>query len=201
MSIMLRKACQDTLEQFGLGSYHVDLNSAKSLSIVAECGKPLVSIHGIRFNRTIPNAEEIEYAAELLDNFMGTHNNLLQDYLKKEATLKKYKLPDSDVYAADVGNEYVRGAGHSKVGTVEYSEGFFDHKLTYHFEKDGKYTFKTTIDDDALDDKFSIESLTKAKCDKKLFNDAKKYLGKYIEKDSMEDELSSLLAEVNECDI
>jgi len=200
MSLLLRKACQDTLESFGLSSYHVDVSSAKSLSIVAECGKPLVSIHGIRFNRVTPNEAEILYAADLLDNFMGTHNNLLQDYLKKEAAYKKYKLPESKVFEASVGSTYVRNIGHRKVGTVEYTEGFFDHKLTYLFEQD-KYRLVTTIDDDELPDDFSISSLTKAKCDTKLFNAAKKYLGKYIEQDRMEDELSDLLSSVNKCDI
>jgi len=200
MSLLLRKACQDILEQFGLGAYHVDLNSSKSLSIVAECGKPLVSIHGIRFNRVIPNQVEIDFAAELLDNFMGTHNNLLQDYLKKEAAFKKFKLPDSEVYEAEVGNSHVRHKGYVKTGTVSYDEGIFNHVLTYFFEED-KHVLKTSINEDKLEDNFSIDSLTKAKCDKPLFTGAKKYLGKWLEKDTMEDELSNLLNQVNQCDI
>jgi len=202
MSLLLRKACQATLEGFGLGAYHVDVNSAKSLSIVAECGKPLVSIHGIRFNRATPNEAEINYASELLDDFMGTHNNLLQDYLKKEVALKKFKLPDSDLYDADVDTTHVRNKGYVKVGTVEYVEGFFEHTISYFFEEeDKKYTLKSSIDEDKLPKDFKIGDLSKAKCDAKLFNAAKKYLSHWVEQDRMENELSTLLSAVNECDI
>lgn len=54
MSLILRKHCQQHLDNVGLTMFHTEINHAKQLSIVGDCGKPLVNISGISFSRTSP---------------------------------------------------------------------------------------------------------------------------------------------------
>ena len=82
MSLMLRKACQDVLNDNNLPNYHVRIDASKCLSIVGPCGKPLLTISGIVFSRTTPTAAEIEYAVELFYSFMEKHEIALNHYIE-----------------------------------------------------------------------------------------------------------------------
>lgn len=198
MSLLLRKNCQPILDGANLAEYHVDIAEQKYLRIVTECGKPLVNIFGIKFNRLSPNEAEIEYATELLDNFMGTHLPLLNEYMEKKEAYKRNRVPKNDDWPVRLFENYQ--SDHRPVAQVEYKEGLFEHSLRYYMD-DGSYTFRSKLLKDQMGEDFSIKHLTDAKCDKKLFNKVKVYLGKYIERDKMEKELNELLSKVAACDI
>ena len=78
MSLMLRKKCEDILNDTFLQSFHADIDlDTRYLRIVSECGKPLVTISGIVFSRVVPTNAEIEYCADLLDVFITKHKKEL----------------------------------------------------------------------------------------------------------------------------
>jgi hypothetical protein len=90
---MLRKACETILEQHRLGKYHARVDSHnKYLLISTECGKPFMTIYGIRFNRDTPTQNEIEYATELLDAALGKHKQDIESYIKLEAKVAKLRV-------------------------------------------------------------------------------------------------------------
>lgn len=94
---MLRKACQDTLDKYGLSMYHTEIGdsgyrgSQKHLKIVGECGKELVTITGITFTRNEPKNAEIDYAVELFGDFMNMHGKLMQNYVTRAKALMRAK--------------------------------------------------------------------------------------------------------------
>lgn len=92
MSLMLRKACQEILDNEGLSQYHAEIGPhRKELQIVTECGQPLVQIWGIRFNKLTPTGNEIEYATELLDAFISTHKKDIIKFITAKKNLGAFK--------------------------------------------------------------------------------------------------------------
>ncbi len=100
MSLILRKECQTPLDTYGLAEYHVRINDNKQLTIVGPCGKPLFSISGIIFSRVTPTLAEIEYAKELLQEFLIKFKQEILDVIKAKSDLFKVQssmteLPDN----------------------------------------------------------------------------------------------------------
>jgi len=94
MSLLLRQACQKSLDDFGLNNYHVRINEhSKTLTVVGECGAELINVHGIRFSRNTPTKDETEYAATLLDAFMGKHGVDVKDFITRNTLLKNTPKP------------------------------------------------------------------------------------------------------------
>lgn len=97
MSILLRKECQPALNSIKLDMLHVDIIS-KILTIVGECGQPILSISGIKFTSMSPKKEEIEYAVELFEKFLSIHVIKLQDLIRAKLAFKLVKEPDIETY-------------------------------------------------------------------------------------------------------
>ena len=90
MSLLLRNACQETMDNAGLGNFHVRTNeNNNTMTIVGECGQPFVSISGIKFARTAPSAAEIPLAVELLEVFLLKHKPDFDAYVRESAKYKK----------------------------------------------------------------------------------------------------------------
>ena len=92
MSLTLRKECQEQLDNAGFQNYHVDIDGSRHLVIVSECGKPLVTVHGVRFSRTQPTGSEIDYAVELLGSFLIKHQGTLAEFINAKREMEE--LPD-----------------------------------------------------------------------------------------------------------
>ena len=89
MSLMLRKKCEDILNDTFLENFHVDIDpDTRYLRIVSECGKPLVTISGIVFSRTTPTNAEIEYCADLLEVFITKHRKELLSVIELQKKVK-----------------------------------------------------------------------------------------------------------------
>jgi hypothetical protein len=83
MSLILRKKCQTILDGNDVDFLHADIDpNGLFLRLVTECGKPIVTIHGVTFSRKSPTNAEVEYAVELLDAFMVKHGDKLREYVK-----------------------------------------------------------------------------------------------------------------------
>ena len=90
MSLLLRKKSQEVLDQFKLSNFHTAIcEHTKFLKIVSECGKPFITIVGIKFNKITPSNAEIDYAAELLISFLNAHIVEIETYLILLAAFKK----------------------------------------------------------------------------------------------------------------
>lgn len=93
MSLMLRKQCQEHLNNCGLGDYHTRIDGNKYLSIVGPCGKPLFNVTGIEFVRNTPTIKEIEFAGDLLEDFCAEHKKSIAIVLKAKTALFNAKIP------------------------------------------------------------------------------------------------------------
>lgn len=118
MSLLLRKECQPVLDEHGLGEYHAAIVGAdgwekfKVLGIVGTCGQEFVKIRGIAFSKINPSAKEIEYAAELLQEFFLTHRKTLEVFLdtqRKYALMKRSNntLKDADGWSTSLSGNSV----------------------------------------------------------------------------------------------
>lgn len=123
MSLLLRKACQPTLDDASLGSFHVRVDeNTKTMTIVGECGQPFVSISGIKFARTSPSAAEMPLAVDLLEIFLVKHKGDFDRYvieLAKYNKIKKVKMK-TDKYDIDT-----HGYGEKMAYTIKFDSGAF----------------------------------------------------------------------------
>ena len=199
MSLILRKGCQDVLDENGMGQFHVDISDGKCLRLVTECGKPLVHIHGIKFNRMVPSEAEIQYAVELFDSFFAKHKNLLQEYIKQHEEYKKQEPKTREGWHVRFyKNSY---SENREVAELEYKEGFFEHQV-WKFLDTGEISVRTSmVRKQDLPSDFSLESLDKVKTDKKLFAEVVKYIEEQLANKQRKEKLDETLALVSACDI
>jgi hypothetical protein len=91
MSLTLRTKCQPILDEHNLHGFHVDVHrEERVLVIVAECGKPLTSIFGIRFSRTAPSNAEINAAVPLFSEFMIRYNHVVHEMWQARIALRSF---------------------------------------------------------------------------------------------------------------
>lgn len=89
---MLRKACQEIINNSNIGDYHARIDAhSKTLIIVGPCGKTLFNIYGIKFGKVIPSMSEIDVAVELLQEFFLSHKDKIANYFAAKKDLKKIK--------------------------------------------------------------------------------------------------------------
>jgi len=138
MSLLLRKDCQDLLNQHGLPEHHADIANSV-LTIKCECGQPFIIVPGISFSRTNPTKAEIAYAVELLGTWLALNKTNIIKYQKLITKFEgkvRPELPESlSVYGG------TRWQGCSNISTrawhYEYKIGAFTVKFTLH-DKAGK---------------------------------------------------------------
>ena len=106
MSIKVRMAIQPILDEAGLSLIHADVRSDGGfprergyLQLVGECGKPYVTLYGIRFSSTNPSNGEVKYVADLVGEFVSKHKEKLREMLslateKRETYLKLEKAKE-----------------------------------------------------------------------------------------------------------
>lgn len=130
MSLLLRKASQDVLNQADLHEYHTDIIH-KVLHIVCECGKPFIIIPGITFNRPNPTKVEIEYAVELLENFLVDNAKAISKYMLLERNFQKIpppKIPKGVELSAGT-NSYYQFGKESYYFILRYTDSMFKVRL------------------------------------------------------------------------
>lgn len=82
MALMLRKACQPILDDADLDCYHADIDdNSKHLCLYTPCGKHFAFVHGVRFGKIAPTIAEIEFATELLEQWLKRNKKTIDDYL------------------------------------------------------------------------------------------------------------------------
>jgi len=98
MSLLLRNACQDTLDNAQLSNFHIRVNEySKAMTIVGECGQPFVSISGIKFARVVPSNAELPLAVELLDAFLMKHKPDFDLYVQELAKFKSLPVVEMEL--------------------------------------------------------------------------------------------------------
>ena len=81
MSLLLRQKTQEALNNIGLTSFHTQITNNKTLEIVTRCGKPFVTIQGIKFNKNSLSLAEIEFASELFTQFLEVNKDKIETYI------------------------------------------------------------------------------------------------------------------------
>lgn len=81
MSLLLRQKTQEALNNIGLTSFHTQINNNKTLEIVTRCGKPFVTIQGIKFNKNSLSLAEIDFASELFTQFLEINKDKIETYI------------------------------------------------------------------------------------------------------------------------
>ena len=177
MSLMLRQACQPLLDELGLDMLHVGIDGDKSLSIVGSCGKPLLSLSGIRFGSFKPSNKEVEYAIHLFNEFLRKEGAKLSVYVvaKQRSTADDViPLPDGCVAAGSY--IYYRNGGHSNILAIY---------------PDGQVTVGIKQSPEVL-----IELMTSS-----LITDALKYFKQAQLQATERETLREMQTELNKCDI
>ena len=192
---MLRKACQDVLDIYQVDDLHASIDYHLKLAIVSECGKPFVTIQGVEFNRQIPTKLEIEYAAELLDNFLATHISDISAYRKRKAIFDK--LPTTPEEGEFVLHGQSNG-NHSADLSVSWESDTFSY-IAY---KSGKLTFNlkgSKVKDETIT--AVIARMKKLKHDPKQVTTAKAIIKKWKKYDEERLFLVNLKTKLSSCNI
>lgn len=199
MSLILRRDCQNILDENGMGQFHVDISDQKHLRVVTECGKPLVNIHGIKFNRAVPSEAEIQYAVELFDTFFAKHRLLFKKFVDKQEEYKQLQPKEKKGWMVTYyNNSWTKSR---PVAELEYEEGFFVHQV-WKFLDTGEVSVRSKmVGKSELPDDFNIESLNHVKCSKKLFDKAVEYVELFVADKNRREELDDILQKVAECEI
>ena len=197
MSLLLRKAGQKVLDQYKLPNFHVGINDHNQMNIQSECGKPFVTIVGIRFNRTTPTAEEIVYATELLDGYMATHIQTMKTYLKAEQSFAKKKAPAFDKqFELNINLNYYNSKTHKHLlrANLLYKDDIL--KITYRTEDN-----KTTITTNLTSERVTTAKVEAFKINKTLRKTALKYLKDHTTYQREKHSLEQLKIKLSACNI
>jgi len=140
MSLILRNKCEEVLEEFQLGDYHARVNDNNNLVVVGVCGKPLFSISGIKFSRSVPSIIEIKFAVDLLRDFCAAHSEAITNVISTKAALIKAKTyEERSNYMVDVQNKSITYTFGDSVklkytpgtGVMEIiGHGYYDQEIT-----------------------------------------------------------------------
>jgi len=198
MSLMLRKSCQEVLDNYGISDLHASMDTYLKLSIVSECGKPFVTIQGVEFTRQIPTKLEIDYATELLDNFLATHIEDIATYRRRKAIFDRQPTKPDD---GDDAEFFLHGQSHGDYRSDLYVSWKTD-SFTYQVNKKDKLHFHIV---DGLtketDITKMIAGMKKLKHDKKQVTAAKKFLKGWVKYDEERVFLVKLKSKLSSCNI
>ncbi len=193
MSIILRQGCQHLLNEMELDFIHTDIQN-KILTIVGECGQPLLPINGIKFGSSNPTKQEIGYAVGLFEKFLEKHGEQLQEFIAEK---KKYKIveapikPDSLKKYPNGGNRYDHTDNDAyRVYNKEY--GFAYNSINKSSNNKNHITF---------DRNSSREEIKAAMEDDVFFEIADKFFKEQNEYTKGATKMNELRNNLNKCDI
>jgi len=187
MSLILRKQCQDVLDTFKLQEYHTAISESQNcLKIVTECGKPLVNIIGIKFNRQQPTIAEIEFAVELLTAFLGTHAPTINSYITKLRAFNKRPRLERKTKDFEIDSPY-----RAESTQCTFKDAPFKFTIN---NKNNKITVNTWGEP-------SPYALTKFKYSPSKEKAARKYLKDLLAYEKDASALEAIKSELSKCDV
>ena len=191
MSLLLRNACQQTMDNAGLGNFHVRTNTTdNTMTIVGECGQPFVSISGIKFARLAPSNAEIPLAVELLEIFLIKHKSDFDLYV---AELAKYaKIPEIK-QNTEAFNIDCNGYRENAYWTVRVRSGCFEVRI----REDG---IIDAIGLNSSNPKFSMLELSKGPNMEHML-EGHQYLKNYLTYFNAGIKIGKLKAKLSKCEI
>ena len=186
MSLKLRKACQSVLDKGSLANYHIRVNeNNRAMTLVGECGKPLVAIYGIKFSSISPSNAEIEYAAELLDAFLTKHLHTIQKAIKAKQAANELKAP------AKPDNVTI-----NRYGSISFTGKHNDIKYGATLSRNGRGQMVVNLTDDLPIEFYDGFTVPKDMID---FADAYHHYSKEVE--TLRDTAQEAAQALNACDI
>jgi hypothetical protein len=183
--LLLRQSCQPLLDSAGLSDLHVSIEN-KCLTIVGSCGKPIVTIGGIKFSRTTVSAEEREFATSLFDKFLIKYNSDIVAFITAKKAFLATKKPELPV-----------GAKTSNFSTsmrfVQWPDiAVSDGKGTINCYEDGRIYFGTAFPYLKMVDNLHLKAIVRASID---------YCKKMTDYSKLESDLAKLQSELANCSI
>lgn len=188
MSLILRTTCQDTLNTYGLGNFHIRINSNHHLTIAAECGKPFVTIQGIQFASGRPTQREIDAAQNLLEEFILTHREIIKTAITcRDAAARAKTIDPEDLVGKDVHfyNDHYRTDLLIKDGIMTWGYDMETSKLTAH-------SIKTTV---------TTAQVNTYKFNTALLKEAKRITKIVLNKNKLEEAMRTSVTALTVCDI
>jgi hypothetical protein len=192
---MLRKASQEILNRFDLDDYHAAIDNNKHMAVVGPCGKPLFHIYGITFNRASPTGAEIEYAVELLNEFLVKHRQTIKDYFKAidkfmNMPIAGKEFPEFDFYA-DVPTQYKKNQGEQNSYRVHLTNEYGD-SISLQLPKD-KWKYNSSG--------YGKPALVELVNTRGLMPKMTKALTMFLKRHEAEEHMNSLLQKLQTCEI
>lgn len=207
MSIKVRMAIQPVLDEAGLSPLHADLHTVNGLQknnyvrLVGECGKPYVTLHGIRFSSTNPPKEEVKYVAGLVEEFVQKHGEKLRTVLSLSQEKEKFNRAVRSATEKLGSREGVKNVMIenfcSKIGrcvSIQFSNG-----STFSHSFGTAETFLSHVDAECVLHQKEIEDCFSYMDDLyPLLSEMVESQNKYLE---IEEKLHAVLKELESCDI
>jgi hypothetical protein len=122
MALMLRKACQPILSEHDLDAYHADLcASSKLFKLYTPCGKTFAIVTGVLFSSLRPTNDEIDFAVELLGDWLIRNQMQIDDYIDAFTKLQIIGEVPNEENGLEIhyDSNYIRAIGQS-VSTVSH---------------------------------------------------------------------------------
>jgi len=195
MSLILRRDCQQLLNDNSMSSAHVAIDTSEKVLVIAgECGKPIVIVHGISFTRLPPTLAEIAYAKDLLEKFLVKYSAAIQKYMVAKTVFNTWdvynKVSDDGTFTINCINNYI--AFSDRKYSITWDDGLFT--IIYN-NKNKLYEINVRNDIEKL------ISLDTFKYNREKAKEAINYLDEYIFYIKEEERLRGMLAKLSQCDI
>jgi hypothetical protein len=197
MALMLRKACQPLLNENDFDGLHADVGTDNFLWIFTPCGRPLMPVHGVRFDRTAPTKQEVAYVPELLQNWLSKNKKQIDTFIDALAQKEKHELSKDDPRFKQFEISYTSGWDAKTQRQKEKrvtQVGVHENNLNWQLTLDGKIFSVTWQDEHNPNSEKSLKLSTT------LRNAALDFAQKVDDNLKYENELTEILSELNSCE-
>lgn len=133
MSLIVREKAQPLLDQAGFSMFHaamkINYNAPNLMLLRTVCGKQVAVIHGVEFSSANPSVKEIEFAVELLGDWLDRNSEKLSTYVDAWIKHEEMEAPPDEL----------EGMKHKKYAN-EHSVHFYnEHGVEFIINQHGLY--------------------------------------------------------------
>lgn len=194
MSLILRSLAQPYLDNLGLSKYHVEVTTGENtLTVVGECGKPLVYLYGVKFSKSAPDRTEIDLALPLLKDFLDLKYKEITEYITAATLLAEtpYVSPNNGKYAIEL--DYYYSGDVKLIQKIKYLNGIWHVTC----KPNGQITAMRLHSKR----KMTVPQLNKATLSAKEHKGCIEYVQKFCNYQALKNKVDKLKKDLSACDI